>query len=417
MDTPPDTGTEPAPGATLESTEPTAQDNAETHTEQDNICRLERPGTRYTLVGTAHVSEKSVQEVLRIIEDERPDIVAVELCETRLRALTDTESWQKTDIFQVVRSGRTLFLLANLALSAYQRHIGKKLGVKPGAELLAAIDKAREIGAEVKLIDRDVQVTLKRTWANLGFWKKNLMLASIFGGMFSRAEVSEQDIEDLKQGANLSNMLQTLAKEVPEIKEPLIDERDRFMMSSIEELQGEHIVAVVGAAHVPGMKAQFGKPVDREAISQLPPPSKLVGVLKWLLPILVLSAFAYGYFQNEGTTLEEMLWAWILPNSVFAGLLTIIAGGKLLSIGTALVTSPITSLNPLLGAGMVVGPVEAWLRKPTVEDFETVHEDFASVRGVYRNRVTRVLIVALAAHLGSALGGLVGFSWLIALLS
>lgn len=414
MDTQPDAGPESAPSAALETSEEPA---AAAPAEPGNICRLEKDGTRFTLVGTAHVSEKSVQEVLRIIEQERPDTVAVELCETRFRALTDSESWQKTDIFQVVRSGRTLFLLANLALSAYQRHIGKKLGVKPGAELLAAIEKAREVGAEVKLIDRDVQITLKRTWANLGFWKKNLLLASIFGGMFSREEVSEQDIEDLKQGANLSKLLETLAQEVPQVKEPLIDERDRFMMSGIEELPGKHIVAVVGAAHVPGMRANFGQPVDREAISQLPPPSKTLKVLKWLLPILVLSAFAYGYYQNEGTTLSEMLWAWILPNAVFAGLLTIIAGGKLLSIATALVTSPITSLNPLLGAGMVVGPVEAWLRKPTVEDFETVHEDFASLRGVYRNRVTRVLIVALAAHLGSALGGLVGFSWLIALLS
>ncbi len=383
----------------------------------DTVSQIEADGKRYTLVGTAHVSDKSVAEVLQVIEDTRPDVVCVELCDARYKALSDKTTWQDTDIFAVVRSGRTLFLLANLALSAYQRHIGQKLGVKPGAELIAAVEKAQEVGARVELIDRDVHITLKRTWANLGWWKKLGLMSSILAGVFSREELKAEDIEELKQESNLSGMLETLAKEVPEVKAPLIDERDKYMVAGLKACGGENVVGVVGAAHVPGMRRVFDSDIDIEPLRVLPPPSKLVAVLKWVLPIAIVGAFAYGYFTKADLSVQEMLTAWILPNAVFGALFTAIAGGKLLSILTALVASPITSLNPLLGAAMAVGPVEAWLRKPTVADFESVHEDFTSVRGVYRNRVTRVLLVALLSNVGSAIGGLVGFSWLLALLA
>ncbi|MGM0578457.1 MAG: TraB/GumN family protein [Myxococcota bacterium] len=377
---------------------------------------LQEGDRTWYLVGTAHVSEQSVTEVRDLVRSIRPDTVCVELDRTRYEALTDDQRWQKLDVFQVIRDGKVLMLLANLALGAYQRRLGAKLGVKPGAELLAGVQAAEEIDAELHLVDRDIQTTLRRTWANVPFWKKLQLLAAVVGATVSREEVSEEMIEELKQEQQLSEMLAEFAKVMPEVQEPLIDERDRYMASKIRDVPGERIVAVVGAAHVPGMKRWFGHPIDRERLEQQPPKKRWTGLLKWILPALVLVAFYFGYTKHEGQTLNEMLMAWILPNSILAGVLTAVARATIPSILTAFVASPITSLNPLLGAGMVVGLLEAWLRKPTVEDAERINDDVQSLRGFYRNPFTRVLLVAFMATLGSAMGAWVGATWLVALI-
>lgn len=379
---------------------------------------LEGDSATYHLIGTAHVSKKSIDEVRDAIEEIQPDVVCVELCESRYRALTSQSAWSDLDIFKVIREGKTLFLLGNIALSTYQRRIGLKFGVKPGAELLAAVEKAEEIGARVELVDRDIHITLKRTWANLRLRDKFALLSALGGSLFSRRgqELTEEEVESLKDPANLSRVLDELAEELPSVRGPLIDERDQYLVSGVENAGGERVVAVVGAAHVPGMKHHFGRPIDREPLRALPPPSKWMSALKWVIPAIVLALLARGLFQEQqDATLEEMLFAWILPNSAAAALFTALAGGKLLSIATALVASPLTSLIPAVGSGMVVGLSEAWARKPTVSDCERIRDDVESFRGFYRNPVTRVLLVALGATIGSALGALIGTTWLVTL--
>jgi len=384
----------------------------------ENVAKLEKDGKTYYIVGTAHVSDKSVQEVEAIIDHLHPDTVCVELCEMRYKALNDADQWQKLDIFKVIKEGKTLFLLANLAIGAYQRRLGAELGVKPGAELLAAANKAKSVGAKVALVDRNIQTTLKRTWANLGFWKKAQLMWAIMDSMLAKKEDQEElDIEKLKEKAHLSEMMAEFAKALPEVHGPLIDERDRYLISSIEEAEGKTIVAVVGAGHVEGMKRYFGTKVDRAALDELPKPKGFWKIAKWIIPLIILSAFSYGLTRTEGGSFEELLYAWILPNSIFALVLTAAAGGKFVSQITAFIASPITSLNPLLGAGMVVGLVEAWARKPNVEDCERINEDVQSLRGIYRNPFTRVLLVAVASTLGSALGAWVGLSWVLTLVA
>ncbi|RMG16639.1 MAG: TraB/GumN family protein [Deltaproteobacteria bacterium] len=384
----------------------------------DSVTVLRDGERTIYLVGTAHVSRRSVEEVRSVIEAVRPDTVCVELCEPRYQALTQSSAWRDLDLFQVIREGKTLFLLANIALGAWQRRVGKALGVRPGEELLAATEAARALGAHLELIDRNVHVTLKRTWANLPFLTKLSLLGAVLESLFparNGKEIEEADVEALKEQANLAEMLAAFAREVPGVKEPLIDERDRYMMRRIEEAPGKVIVAVVGAAHVPGMVAHFHEPTDLAALETVPPPPRWRAAAKWALPAAVIAAFAWGYHHHEGQTLGEMLRAWILPNSLFAALFTALAGGKLPSIALAFVVSPITSLNPLLGAGMVVGLLEAWLRRPTVQDLEAIGEDAQSLRGLYRNQATRVLLVAVASTLGSALGAWVGLGWLLTL--
>jgi pheromone shutdown protein TraB len=341
-----------------------------------------------------------------------------------------------------VREGKGLYLLAHLALGSYQRRMGQALGVKPGAELLAAIEAARAVGARVELVDRDIHTTLKRTWANLGLWKRSQLMASLLVGFEDAApppevkakagpgadadarpsaaaaldgEVTAESIEQLKEPKALSEMLAELARALPEVKEPLIDERDAFLMSSIEDAAkgAREVVAVVGAAHVPGMQRHFGQPVDRDVLARMPPPSKLWTAIKWLVPILLVAGLVWGAFHSEKVSAEDVVAGLVLPTSIGAGALTLLGGGKLLSVLAAVVIAPIAAIHPLLGTGMVVGVVEAWLRKPTVVDCERLPDDIATWRGFFRNPVLRILAVAVLSGLGTMIGMWVGAGWLV----
>ena len=400
-------------------------------TSPSSVSTLEKDGTTFHVIGTAHVSSRSVDEVAKLIEEVRPEVVCVELCKGRHDALTQESSFRNLDVFKVVREGKTLYLLAHLALASYQRKMGQALGVKPGSELLAAIEAAQKVGARVELIDRDIHTTLKRTWANLGLWKRSMLLSSLmvgFGdddddkdgkdGKGGSRELTAEDIENLKEGKALSEMLDELARALPEVKQPLIDERDAFLVSGMEDSAkgARNVVAVVGAAHVPGMRKRFGTPVDRTKLSQLPSPSLLWTIVKWAVPVLLVAALIWGAFYSDKVTAGDVITALVLPTSVGAGLLTLLAGGKPLSVLTAIAVAPVAAIHPLLGTGMVVGVVEAWRRKPTVVDCERLPDDVATIRGAFKNPVSRILIVAIASGLGTALGMWLGVGWFVSLL-
>ncbi len=387
----------------------------------NSVTTLEHEDTTYFVIGTAHVSQRSVDEVRHVIEEVKPDLVCVELCKPRHDALTKDSAFRDLDIFKVIREGKGLYLLAHLALSSYQRRIGASLGVKPGAELLAAVKVANECGIPVELIDRDINITLKRTWANLGLWKRSMLLSSLMVGWETDDKgeaVTEKTVEDLKEPKALSEMLTELGKAVPEVKGPLVDERDQYLASKMTDAgKGKRkVVAVVGAAHVPGMTQQIGKPVDRAKLEQLPPPSLLWQIIKWGVPLLFVVALIWGWQKSDTTSFAEMMLAWILPTSIGAGALTLLAGASILSVLAALVVAPIAAIHPLLGTGMVVGIVEAWRRKPSVADCERLPDDVQSLRGFWRNPVTRILLIAVASGIGTAVGFWVGVGWVASLL-
>lgn len=384
--------------------------------EVGHVTELRYGDKEIFLIGTAHVSQKSVEEVERVIREVRPDTVCVELDEQRHRMLIDQDAWKKLDIFQVVRQKRVLFLLSSLALGAYQRRLGDKLGVRPGAELLAAVKAAEAVGAHVVLADRDIQATLKRTWSNLGFWDRMNITGGLLAAPFENEEIDAQKIESLKDKDTIGEMLKQVAAELPKIKGPLIDERDAYLISSIREAPGKRIVGVVGAAHVEGMVRLLDEPVDRARLMTIPPPSPWTRVLGWVIPVLMLLAFYKGYHDHQGQRLEEMLLAWAIPTGALAGFFTIAALGHPITILSACVAAPITTLHPAIGAGMVTGLVEAWVRKPTVEDCEKVAEAVSSVRSVYSNRVTRVLLVSVLSSIGAMLGAWIGATWVVSLL-
>ncbi len=387
------------------------------------VTELVSGDTTFHIVGTAHVSQRSVDEVREVIANVQPDVVCVELDQTRYDTLTKASAFRDLDVFKVVREGRTLYLLAHLALASYQRRIGASLGIKPGAELLAAVEAANASSIPVELIDRDINITLKRTWRNLGLWKRSMLLSSLLVGFDDGSPragepITEKTIEDLKEPKALSEMLSELGRAVPQIKAPLIDERDQYLASKLGDAGAgrRNVVAVVGAAHVPGIVARFGTPIDRAALDQIPPPSLGWRVVKWLVPILFLAALVWGWRRSDTTSFVEMMLAWILPTSIGAGACTLVAGGSLLSVVSAIIVSPIAAIHPLLGTGMVVGVIEAWGRRPSVADCERLPEDIQSLRGFWRNPVTRILIVAVASGIGTAVGFWVGVGWVASLL-
>lgn len=404
------------------------------------VTEFDVHGVPVHLIGTAHVSARSVDEVREVIRAVKPEVVCVELCQGRYDALTSDNAFRNLDVFKVIREGKTLYLLAHLALASYQRKMGQELGVKPGAELLAAIEEAKAVGARVELIDRSIHTTLKRTWANLGLWKRSMLLASLVAGSEEEEEEEDDDgakakskdgngkaaaaptsaeaVEAMKEPKALSEMLSELSRTLPEVKTPLIDERDQYLVAGIEGAAAgaRSIVAVVGAAHVPGMMAHRGQPVDRAALDALPRPGLLWTIVKWLIPAFLVFGLVWGALHPDSMKVKDVLMALVLPTSIGAGVLTLLGGGKPLSVLTAVVVAPIAAIHPLLGTAMVVGVVEAWLRKPTVVDCERLPDDVTTMKGFWKNPVSRTLLVAILSGLGTAIGMWVGAAWIATLL-
>lgn len=407
-------GSRPAPVTAT----PPARDAERIVAESEHVVVLRGDGKTYYLLGTAYVSEQSVRDARELIQAVRPDTVCVELCETRWEVLADEGRWRQMDMFRIVREGKSLLLLANLALTALQRHLGAQLGIHPARDLRAAMEESEGVGAEVRLVDRAIETTLHRTWARLSALRRMQLLgAVIHATVSSRHELDEETVQRLQGRAHLSDMLAEFARRFPEVRGPLVEERDSYLMSRIEEAEGPNVVAIVGATHLPGMQRAFGNPVDRASLELAPRPGRVGRALKWAIPVLLLAAFAVGISGQAGRSFEELLLAWVLPNSVFSGVLTMAVGGTIPSILASFLTSPITSLNPLVGNGFIVGILETWIRKPTVEDAERVHEDSRSIKGLFRNRFTRVLLVVFAASVGSNLGAWLGLAWVVALLT
>lgn len=367
-----------------------------------DICRIEEGGRTFIIIGTAHVSKHSVLDVERTLEAERPDTVAIELCRPRYESILNSDRLQEMNIFTVLRQGKGTLVLANLLLASFQKRIGDKLGIRPGAEMIRAAEIAREQGHELVLADRDVQATLKRAWAGLGLWQRARLISSVFGGMFSDTEIQAEELEKMKRGDVLTSLLQEMGQTFPTLMQVLIHERDLYLMDSIRSAPGDKVVAVVGAGHVPGIRAHWGETVDRRALEQIPSPGYVFTLLKWLLPALLIATMIYAFTQGEVGW--DLFKAWFLIKGSLAALGALVALGHPLAIVAAFLAAPFTSMIPLIGAGWVSGLIEAWLRKPTVRDLSNMGKDIGSLKGFYANRFTRVLLVAALSNLGSALG-------------
>lgn len=376
------------------------------------------------LVGTAHISKESVEEVEQAIEKYKPDIVAVELCKRRYEAITKKDKWESTPVTKLLKSNNAYLMLAQTFLSSIQRKLGKEYGVEPGSEMIAAMDVARKHNLEVALVDRDITITLKRAWRKMGFREKFRLtwefLKAIMG--YDEEEMEELDLKKLMDQDVISALMEEFGEIAPSATTVLIHERDEYIAKKIlDESKKGKVVAVVGAGHLKGIKKQLDKKVlktDLKKYEEVPKKRiRIAKVVAYSIPILFVALILWLIFTRGPDAWDQIknvfIW-WFLINGSLSALGAAIARGHPLSIGTAFVAAPLTSLNPAIAAGWVAGYVEAKLRTPVVKDFQDLSK-IDSFKGFWNNKVIRLLMVVALANLGSMIGTLIAFPYIASL--
>lgn len=373
----------------------------------ENIHRIEMDGRQIILIGTAHVSKKSADEVKELIEAEQPDSVCVELCQSRFQAIQDAERWKNTDIVKIIKQGQSLVLLINLIMSAYQKRLAKQFGINPGQEMIQGIESAKETGAALCLADRDIQTTMRRLWRSLGFWGKVKLFYQLVVSLVADEEISEEELEKMKSEDMLTSVLNEMADSFPSLKSVIVDERDKYLAQKIKETSGDKVVAVLGAAHIPGIKKELERDNDLAELSKVKPASKTTKIIGWSIPFLILLIIIMTFSMDKASGMDQIL-SWILWNGALASIGSMLAFGHPLTILVAFLVAPISSLSPLLAAGWFSGLTEALIKKPNVQDFENISEDVTSLKGFWHNKVTHILLVVVLTNLGSTFGTLIG---------
>lgn len=371
---------------------------------------LELNNRKITLIGTAHVSAESISEVENVISDVKPDCVAIELDEKRYESITNPDKYRELDIIKVLKRKEGFLLLANIVMASFQKRMGKNAGVKPGEEMVAAINKAKELNIPTALVDRPIQITFRRAWKKTSAYGKTQLLSALLASGFSKDEISSEEIENLKQSSEMDSMMKELSELMPAVKQVLIDERDQYLASHIWKAEGNNIVAVLGAGHLPGVEAHLKKIAENQAstdtseIASIPESGIFSKIMMWLIPALIVAVIAFGFYIGGKDAGSKMALNWILWNGILAGLGALIAGGNPLTILVSFVGAPVTSLCPFIGVGIVAGIVQAAICKPQVKDLETLSDDAGSIKGFYKNKILRVLLVFLLSSVGSSIG-------------
>ena len=299
-------------------------------------------------------------------------------------------------------------MLAQLVLASYQRKLAKQLDTNVGEEMLQGIRSAEETGAELVLADRNIQTTFMRIWRKMSLKEKFDLLLNVFFALDEEdeTEISDEEIAKLLQKDMLEAAMTSMKEEFPKIGDILLCERDQHLANKIKNAPGKKIVAVLGGAHVAGVKEEIFKEQNMAEITSVPPAGKAGKIIGWAVPLAIVALIAYGFVQGFQTGMEQVL-SWILWNGSLAALFTAIMLGHPLSILTAFVVAPISSLNPMLACGWFAGLMEAHIRKPKVEDVNNISNDIFSIKGLFHNRFLRTLLIVIMANLGSTLGTII----------
>ena len=361
---------------------------------------------RLRLLGTAHVATASVEAVNAQIAEFKPDIVAVELCQGRYDTLVNERRLDNEGLLKVIKEGKAPMILLQSMLGAEQRKLGLDEGQQPGAELLAAVQTARAAGCEVALVDRDIQVTLRRAWKRMRFKEKRQLMMSLLGD--EEDDEDELDVNDLLKDADLlSSMMQELKGFSPGAGEVLIDERDAYIAGKLQALPSDQrVLAVLGAGHLEGVRHHLEAPVagiDLSELDQLPKRSTVTKALPWALPLIMVAAIAGVLSTTSGVDWIEFFTVWTAANAAFAALACLLARGHPLAVLTAALASPITSLNPALAAGWFAGYVQLKVAEPTAADLQAFLK-LDDLKAFWTNPAGKVLLVTALTNVGSSIG-------------
>ena len=361
------------------------------------------------LIGTAHISSKSVDLVKQQISEYKPDLVAIELCQSRLKSLKSPDELGNEDLLKIINEGRSMMILLQSALAVQQRRMGLQTGERPGAELLTAIQTAEKEGIDYALIDRDVVITLRRAWRKMSLREKWRVLNAL---LWDDDDIEEEDF-DIDKLLEDSDLLSELMDEVrivaPNAGAVLIDERDAYLAGKIQQIRGKgKILAIVGAGHINGITENLEiAPIESTSrlseLSKEPPKPIWPKIIVWAIPIFLASIVSWLAYNGDFAALENTLWYWLLANAIFAGLGVALARGHPLSVIVGAISSPFTSLNPTLAAGWFAGYTQLKVTAPTGKDAAEFLElndnlDFWS------NKISRILLVTTFGNLGSAIG-------------
>ncbi len=362
------------------------------------------------IVGTAHISQESVDLVRTVIEQEQPDCVCLELDDKRYQALSQKQQWDALDLKSIIKNKQLSTLLISLLMASYQKRLGGKLGVKPGAELLMGAQIAKDLHIPISLCDRDIRVTLRRAWKSTSFFKKGYLFASLLASLFDKSEISEEKLKELKQKDVLTELMAEMGDNLPDLKRVLIDERDLYLVEKIKESPGKKIVAVVGAGHVAGMIEIFA--IDNKdkiaEVTKIPPVSRGYKIAGWTIPLLIIGSIGIIASQKGISAAGDNVVFWILANGIPAAIGALLALAHPLTTLSAFASAPLTSLTPVIGAGYVTAFIQVMTCPPVVKEFESAGEDISSFAGWWKNRLLRVFLVFLFTGFGSAIGTWVG---------
>lgn len=369
-----------------------------------------KDGRVFIIIGTAHVSRQSADLVRQVIENEKPDTVCIELDEKRYKSLSEKNRWENLDLKQIIKEKQLSTLIINLVLASYQKKLGEKLGVIPGAELLEAANVAKENNIPIELCDREVRITLRRAWHSMGLWQKIKFLTGGLAGIFEKQELTEEKLAELRSKDVLSEMMDELGKAMPVLKKVIIDERDQYLAEKMKESKGQKIVSVVGAGHVKGIVSamESNAKINLKEIEVIPKPSAVTKIIGWGIPVIIIASILFiGYSKGLSEAGDNAIF-WILANGIPSSFGALIALAHPFTIITAFLAAPVTSLTPLIGAGYVAAFVQVYFQPPLVKDFQNVAESARRLSMWWKNKLLKVLLVFILASLGSVLGTYVG---------
>jgi len=390
---------------------------------EKDLDKITLDNKEFFILGTAHISIESVNQVKSLIENEDFDIICIELDSGRLHAIENPDDYSNLNVFQIIKENKTFLFLSNLILSSFQKRLGDNLDIKPGQDMKQALISAKEKNIDIALCDREIQITLKRGWNKSSFLSKYKMASLLFESFFSNEKIDNEELERIKSGNEIEKMLNELSKQIPEIKTVIIDERDKYLASKIyncidNKEDKKKILAVVGAGHKKGIIEYINKfytnelDLDLKEIEIIPPKSNLSKIFPYILTIFLIFLLSYNFIKGDTLKGIDNIYKWILINGSFTVVGALLALAHPLVIIASFFISPIASLTPLIGTGIVSGLLQAYLAKPKIKDFENLKNDCISLKSFYKNKISKALLVSLTTTLGSMIATFIAIPFL-----
>ncbi|MEK6970308.1 MAG: TraB/GumN family protein [archaeon] len=390
-----------------------------------SLYRIQTGGKEIILIGTAHISRASVELVEKTIRDESPDVVGVELDELRLQQLIHGKKWENTNVLELIRSGQAGLVLLNLFLANMQKQLGEQVGVAPGEEMKVAVEHAREKKIPVLLMDRSLQITMKRAMNSISLWEKIKLGGSLASGLFGGNETTTLDakkIEELKETDLVTKLMEELSKQYPKLKKTLVDERDAYIAHSLIQCPGKKIVGVVGMGHVKGIlahienhKAGAKDPMPSLQELNILPPTKSNKLMEWGIPIVFVGILIWLLLTQGAELSLQFIGFWVIGHGVLAGMGSLLGGAHWKTILGVVSTAWLAALHPLVAAGWIAAAIETKVNSPVMKDFTSL-DKLHSVGDFRKNRVTQILLITVLTNLGSMAATILVIPYLITIL-